>query len=112
MDDIIKATVLPIVPVCVPNIYAGEATEYCVYNYTEVPDNFGDDAPQGARYLIQVHWYFPFVQNVSATADVKAKKNAIQRALADADMTWPTITPAGDSVLEHYVFECEYVGEV
>ena len=112
MDDIIKNAVTPVEPICVPNVYAGESEEYCVYNYTEIPENFGDDAPQAKRYLVQLHWFYPFVQGISATPEKKTKRRALQQALFDAGTTWPSVTPAGDSSLEHYVFECEYAGEV
>ena len=113
IDELIQAAVKPIVPVCVPKQYGGDALEYCVYDYTEVPDSFGDDAPEAIRYLVQVHWFFPWRPNISAEADVRNKKQRLRRALAEAGMTWPSITPAGDSEWEHFTFECEYAdGEV
>ena len=61
-ETIIKA-VAPIVPVCVPDVYRPDAGEtpaevYCVFNYTESPDVFGDDEPQAIRYLIHLYLYF------------------------------------------------------
>lgn len=43
IDQIIKAAVEPIVPVCTIDVYGGNATEFCVYTYTETPMAFGDD---------------------------------------------------------------------
>lgn len=112
MDDIIKAAVTPIIPICVPHVYGGAAEEYCVYNYTEIPDSFGDNNPEAIRYSVQVHWLFPWRPGISADPAVVEKKQKLRRALAAAGMTWPTITPAGDREWEHLVFECEYAGEV
>lgn len=113
IDDRIQAAVKPVIPTCVPKQYGGNATEYCVYNYTEFPDNFGDDDPECIRYQVQVHWLFPWQPNISADAAVQVKKRAIRKALADAGFTWPTVTPAGDNEWEHFVFECELCdGEV
>lgn len=108
MDEIIRQAVTPLVPVCVPNQYGGAALEYAVYNYSEIPDAFGDDAPNAVRYLVQVHWFYPWAQGASAQAAAVEKRRALRRALAAAGMTWPTVTPAGDRDYEHYVFECEY----
>lgn len=106
----IEAAVTPIVPVCVSRLYGGDAEEYCTYNYTENPDSFGDDAPEAMRCSVQVHWLFPWRPKISETAETRTKKKALRRALAEV-MTFPTVTSAGDSEWEHYVFEGEMLEE-
>jgi len=108
IDEIIQSAVTPIVPRCAPKQYSGKDLEYCVYHYTELPDDFGDDEPQAIRYTVQLHWFFPWRPGISADAGIVGKKQKLRRALADAGFTWPTVTPAGDEEWEHYVFECEY----
>lgn len=107
----IEAAVKPLVAVCVPRLYGGDAEEYCVYNYTETPDSFGDDAPEVLRCSVQVHWVFPWQPGISEAAETRTKKKALRRALAGV-MTFPTVTNAGDSAWEHYVFEGEMLEEV
>lgn len=99
----IKCAIEPIVPVCVPDIYTGNATEYCTFNYTELPANFGDNKPNAIRYLVQVHWLSPSGVNPAT------KKKKIKNALYDADFTYPVVVNATDADGQHYVFECEYV---
>lgn len=112
IDQKIQSAVKPVIPVCVPKQYGGDAMEYCVYNYTEIPDSFADDEPECIRYQVQVHWLFPWSPNISADKDVQEKKKDIRNALATAGFTWPTVTPSGDDEWEHFVFECEICGEV
>lgn len=112
LGERIEEAVTPIVPICVPKQYGGESMEYCTYNYTETPDQFGDDAPEIVRCSVQVHWLFPWTPGVSEAAEVLAKKKQLRRALAEAMDTWPTVTPAGDNEWEHYVFEFEALEEV
>ena len=40
-------------------VYKGAATEYIVFNYTELPADFADDDAAHYRYLVQVHLYAP-----------------------------------------------------
>jgi len=103
LNQIIKSAVEPIVPVCVPDLYTGEAEEYCTFNYTEKADCFGDDEPEVIVYLVQLHWFLPTGQNPLA------KKKAIRRALMAADFTCPEVLHADDEDGQHYIFECEYV---
>ena len=37
IDEIIKAAMEPLVPVCVIDVYGGKAEEFVVYTYTETP---------------------------------------------------------------------------
>lgn len=96
--------VTPIVAVCVPTLYEGDAAEYCEMNMEEIPTAHGDDVPHAIRYLVQLHYYFPPVgHNPNAT------KKALRRALGGLGGTWPTITNASDEVSGHLVFEFEMV---
>lgn len=110
VDQKIQDAVKPVIPVCVPKQYGGDAMEYCVYNYTEVPVAFGNNRARAIRYIVQVHWLFPWQPNISADSTVQTKKTALRNALEDAGFTCPTVTPAGDEEWEHFVFECEIAG--
>ena len=59
MNNKIRAAVLPVVSVCVPDLYTGEKTTYCTFQYTEMPQAFGDDMPQITVYLVQLHLFAP-----------------------------------------------------
>ncbi len=108
LDERIEAAVMPIILRCVPKQYAGDDLEYCVYNYTEIPDSFGDGRPRAVRNQVQVHWLFPWRPGISEDPVVQEKKNALRESLGNVPgFTWPTITPAGDSEWEHLVFEFE-----
>lgn len=106
INEEIIAAVTPVVPVCVPDLYDGNAEAYCTFNYTEVPDVFGDDEPHQIRYLVQLHYYCPTGENSLAT------RRALFRAILDADFTAPEIENASDETDQHYVFEFEALGGV
>ena len=44
LNTAIRAAITPIVTECVPDQYGGTATEYCTFNYSEIPDAFGDES--------------------------------------------------------------------
>ena len=106
INEQIKAAVKPIVPVCVPDFYTGEETEYCTFDYTEIPEEFGDDMPELIRYAIQLHYFCPLDYNSIET------RQKLRRAILAADFTAPEITPAGEENSQHFVFEFEALGEV
>ena len=108
LGDRIVAAVTPIVPVCMANVYTGDAEEYCEYNATEIPDAYGGNRPWAIRYLVQLHWYFPL------RSDPRAVKRQIRQAvMAQTGFTCPTVTDASDLDSGHLVFEFEAVdGEV
>ena len=103
VNEALRAAVLPIVSICEPDSYHGDSNEYCTFDYTEVPDSFGDDMPQAIRYLVSLHWYLP------AGVNPIAKKKKIRKALLAADFSAPTIANASDDDGQHYVFACEYL---
>lgn len=107
IDERIRAAVLPVVPVCAANVDPGSAEEYCTFNYDEIPDGFGDNAPTHIRYLCQLHYFIPNGRRPTAT------KKALCRALLKAGFTYPSVVNASDGDGQHYVFEFEDVdGEV
>lgn len=106
VNEAIIAAVTPVVPVCEPDIYRGEAKEYCTFNYTEMPDGFGDDLPTLSRCAVQLHYYCPEGRNSIST------RRALRRAILDADFTAPEIVNASDKDGQHFVFEFEVLGGV
>ena len=113
IDEIIKAAIEPLVPVCVIDVYGGEAEEFVVYTYTETPTDIGDDEPHAIRYTVTLHWIFPWRPGITASAEVKEKKRQIKRALVAAGLSYPTVSSAGDDQWAELVFETEYIdGEV
>lgn len=103
LEERIRAAVLPIVPVCEPNVDPGEAEEYCTFNFDEQPEMSGDDAPQAIRYLCQLHYFLPKGRRPTAT------KKDLCRALLAAGFTYPAVVNASDDVSQHYVFEFQDV---
>ena len=81
--------------------YKGNDALYIVFNYSEIPDNFGDDDAGHYRVLVQVHLYAPPEENTVAL------RREIMRRLVAADFTRPSITPASDANGQHFIFECE-----
>ena len=106
MDERIRAAVLPIVQVCAPDFYDGEADTYCTFNMTEIPTAFGDDAPHAVRYLIQLHLFAPGQPKPPST---RMLRKQLCRAVLEAGFTYPEVTNAGDKEEQHYVLEFEGV---
>lgn len=104
INEQIKAAVEPVVAVCVPDEYDGEASEYCTFNYTETPEDFGDDVPGLIRYAVQLHFFCP-----KGHDSMKARQDLRQAILA-ADFTAPEIINASDEISQHYVFEFDGFG--
>lgn len=98
----------PIIPVVKPDAYRPlpnetPATEYIVFNYTELPTLHADNEPHAMRYLVQVHYFCPWNVNPSS------KKKRIRQALHGAGFTYPSTTNASDDDGQHFVFEAEYL---
>lgn len=112
INEAIIRAVTPVVAVCVPNVYrpdAGtEAAEtYCVFNYTEMPDDFGDDAPGAIRYLTQLHLFLPLGESPISL------KRRLRRAMLDIGCAVGEFADLTDLEGQHYVLELEYLdGEV
>ena len=101
----IIAAVTPIVAVCVPDSYDGEAEIYCTFNGNAVPVGFGDNRPRARRWLLQLHFYCP------KGYDSLASRLSLCRALHGAGFTYPTEENASDGDGQHYVLEFEGLGE-
>ena len=104
--EAIRAAVLPIVPVCEPDIYRGEAEEYTTFSMTELPAAHGDDEPRAVRYLVQLHY---FLRRTDRPRSPHKTKRALCRAVLDAGFTYPEVTNAGEADWQHYVLEFEGV---
>jgi hypothetical protein len=102
LDERIRTALSGICDVIVPQVYTGDAQEYIVFNHSEYPLEFADDAPQTVGYSIQVHLFMPLKVNPNA------KKDSIKNALFSAGFTYPSIQDVTDEDGQHYVFECTY----
>ena len=84
-ERIIEA-VTPVVAVCVPDPLVadvGEApAEYCTFTYSEIPDDFGDNAPGAMRYLVQVH-YYPSIVKYRYTSAPRSSYTSILASRAE-----------------------------
>lgn len=88
-------------PDIVPDVYTGDENEYIVFNYSSLPDDFGDDMPGEERYLIQIHLFSPPKKNRLAL------RRQIKQRLFAADFGWPSETNASDEDSQHFIYECE-----
>ncbi len=104
VNELIRAAVLPIVPICEPDQYRGAEREYTTFNYTELAGLVGDDDIEAVVYLVQLHWFIPRGINPLS------KKRRLRAALIDAGFTAPEIINDTDEDGQHYVFECQYAG--
>ena len=107
IDERIRAAVLPIVPICEPDLYDGEESTYCTFNMEEIPTAFGDDAPHAVRYLIQLHLFGP---GYPIPVSLRQLRWDLCRAVLAAGFTAPEITNASERKVQHYVLEFEGVG--
>lgn len=102
LNEIIIGAVSPIVPVCVPDEYDGDSSEYCTFDYSTAATLFGDDRPDVLLYMLSLHWFLP-----NGVNPLKKKKQ-ICSALHQAGLSWPEVMNASDEDCQHYVFECEW----
>lgn len=103
VSERLRAAVLSVVAVCVPDFYDGDEAVYCTYNITENPEGFGDNTPHLIRHMAQLHLFLPLKQ------DSRATRRGLCRSLAAAGFTYPSVTNASDADGQHYVFEFEDV---
>lgn len=99
----LREAVLPVVPVCEPTFYDGEAEEYCTFNISRSPEAEGDNEPTLMRHLVQLHYYLPW------PTDPRAKIKDLCRAVLEAGFTYPEETDSCDESGQHYVLEFEDV---
>jgi hypothetical protein len=102
LDERIRTALDGVCSVVVPQVYTGAETEYIVFNYSEYPLTFADDAPQTLGYSVQVHLFLPLKVNPNT------KKESIKSALFAAGFTYPSIQDVTDEDGQHYVFETNY----
>ena len=102
LDERIRTALDGVCDVIVPQVYTGTATEYIVFNYSEYPLVFADDAPQSIGYSVQIHLFVPLKVNPNT------KKESIKTALFSAGFTYPSIQDVTDEDGQHYVFEVAY----
>jgi hypothetical protein len=103
LDERIRTALSGICDVIVPQVYTGTALEYIVFNYSEYPLAFADNAPQAVGYSVQIHLFVPLKVNPNA------KKESIKSALFSAGFSYPSIQDVTDNEGQHWVFECEYL---
>lgn len=99
LDARIRTALTGICDVIVPQVYTGDAPEYIVFNYSEYPIGYSDNAPHSVGYSIQVHLFTPLKVNPNA------KKDSIKTALFTSGFAYPSIQDVTDEDGQHYVFE-------
>jgi len=89
-------------------LYTGSAATYITFNFSTLPDLFGDNEPGYERYLIQVHLIAP------AKTDTTTMQESVKALLVAGGFDYPATTNASDDPAEqHIVFETEtavYIG--
>ena len=80
--EAIQRALSPIFPDAVfPHMYTGPLIRYVVWNYNVVGEVWAEGVPQAARYLVQVHLYYPHKE------DPREAILAMERALFDEGFT-------------------------
>ena len=102
LDERIRTALDGVCDVIVPQVYTGTATEYIVFNYSEYPLEFADNAPHTVGCSIQVHLFMPLKANPNTI------KNNIQNSLFAAGFSYPSIQDVTDEEGQHYVFMSTY----
>lgn len=116
VNEALRGAILPLVPVCEPDRYDGDAKEYCTFVYDDQPEVFAEGRPHCIRQLVVLNWYAP------RDMDPLQKKRQICRALKNAGFTWPYVQNATDgagyanpftqastnTLVQHFIFECEW----
>lgn len=102
LNQRIREALAGICDVIVPQVYTGDAQEYIVFNYSEYPLEFADNAPHTVGYSVQVHLFMPLKANPFD------KKDSIQNALFTAGFSYPSIQDVTDDEGQHYVFQTTF----
>ena len=98
----VKAAVEPVVGICVPEFYDGDASTYCVFFVSESPEGFGDGEPTGVLGRVTLHLLAP------KRADTVELRRKLRRAIAAAeDFTAPEITDGSDGKDQIHIFSFE-----
>lgn len=102
LDARIRMAMAGICDVVEPQVYTGDAQEYIVFNCSEYPLEFADDAPQMVGHSIQIHLFMPLKVNPNE------KKESIKNAVFAAGFSYPSIQDVTDEEGQHYVFMSTY----
>jgi hypothetical protein len=102
LNQRIREALTGICDVIVPQVYTGDAQEYIVFNYSEYPLEFADNAPHTVGYSVQVHLFMPLKANPNTM------KNNIQNSLFTAGFSYPSIQDVTDEEGQHYVFQTTF----
>ena len=100
--ELLRSTMEPLVPACVPGDYNGESQEYCVFHVDVSPDAFADGLPSALACRVTMDWYLPRGVNPIS------KRREMCLALVHAGFTYPYVTDGSDSQTQRYIFECEF----
>ena len=101
VNETLKTMFSDLLPVAA-DTYKGKATEYIVFNYSEYPLEFADNAPHTVGYSVQVHLFMPLKANPNTM------KNSIQNSLFTAGFSYPSIQDVTDEEGQHYVFQTTF----
>lgn len=101
---ILRNAITPFVPICEPDSYSGEETEYCTFVINDAPLVFAEGRPHEIVCQIAMDWYLP------KYVDPVEKKYKICASLLRNGFTAPYVQNATDGVGQHYIFEFEYPG--
>ena len=59
VNQALREAILPLVPVCEPDDYGGDATEYCTFAYDDQPTFYADGVPFWVEKSVELNWYLP-----------------------------------------------------
>ena len=100
LNEKIIGLVKPIVGICKPDSYTGDAEIYSTFQYTEMPEGAGDDLPAALRCAVQLHLYLP-----PRTNSIGLRRQLRKVIAASEWFTAPSVTNASDLNGQHFVFE-------
>lgn len=99
VNQALREAILPLVPVCEPDNYGGDATEYCTFVYDDQPTLFADGVPFFIEKKVELNWYLP------NGIDPVKKKKQICDAIIAAGFSFPVVSNLSNDVSQYYLFE-------
>lgn len=99
VNQALREAILPLVPVCEPDDYGGDATEYCTFAYDDQPTFYADGVPFWVEKSVELNWYLP------NGIDPISKKKQICNAIVAAGFSFPVISNLSDDASQHYLYE-------
>lgn len=103
IDVALSSAIEPLVPEFAPDIYEGNATTFCTYNYSALPALHADSRPNAIVYLVQVHLYVP------TGLDCYRLLINLKNSLYNFGCTYPSVELVSDKAGQHHVLECRYM---